>query len=187
MSSTNRGSDRIKNDAYYTPPAVAEACVATLPSLAGLNVVEPSIGRGAFAEACIRAGAYVSGVDIDPDCPASDWMPVTICDFVDWSPGGNRVDWFIGNPPYKAAEEHVRHALEHAERGCAFLLRLAFLESVKRRPFWEEHPPSEVWVLDKRPSFTEDGKSDSAAYAWFVWFTDRKHRGTRLDWLRWAL
>ena len=107
-------------------------------------------------------------------------------DFAQWHPSVARIDWFVGNPPYNAAEEHVRHALGLAERGCAFLLRLAFLESIKRRQFWEEYPPSEVYVLDKRPSFTEDGKSDSAAYAWFVWHTDRPHQGARLDWLRWS-
>jgi len=187
MSSTNRGGIRLRLDRYYTPQDVADACVGTLPTLQGLHVVEPSIGRGSFALSCEVRGADIAGVDIDPDCPALQLgaVPVEIADFGVWTPA-RPVDWFAGNPPYAQAEQHTRRALSMARRGVAFLLRLAFLESVKRTPFWMEHPPSEVHVLDRRPSFTEDGRSDSAAYAWFVWHTDRPHRGTRLDWLRWS-
>ena len=49
-----------------------------------------------------------------------------------------------------------------------FLLRTAFLESKKRYQFWQDNPVSELYVLSKRPSFTEKG-SDSASYSWFVW------------------
>lgn len=77
-------------------------------------------------------------------------------------------DWIVGNPPFTGAEAHVRMALREASVGVAFLLRLAFLESAARIPFWREHPAADVHVLSRRPSFTGSG-TDSAAYGWFVW------------------
>jgi hypothetical protein len=80
----------------------------------------------------------------------------------------------IGTPPYRQAQEHVERAIgiATADRtmpgGVAFLLRLAFLEGQGRAEFWRKHPPTEVHVLTRRPSFT-GGKTDSCAYAFFVW------------------
>lgn len=48
MSSTNRGAIRAPLDAYYTPDAVARACVATIAAeLRGARVWEPHAGGGA--------------------------------------------------------------------------------------------------------------------------------------------
>jgi hypothetical protein len=82
----------------------------------------------------------------------------------------NRYDWVIGNPPFKEAERHVRKALVGGH-DVAFLLRLAFLESKARVPFWTGPGAClrKMWVLAERPSFTANGKTDSAAYAFFWW------------------
>ncbi|MCL6612078.1 MAG: hypothetical protein K6T66_11125 [Peptococcaceae bacterium] len=48
------------------------------------------------------------------------------------------------------------------------LLRLAFLESKKRRDFWRRYPVNGLYVLSERPSLM-GGKTDAAAYAWFIW------------------
>ena len=79
-----------------------------------------------------------------------------------------RPAWVVGNPPFNEAEAHVRMALDTAQVGVAFLLRLAFLEGAKRRAFWTQHPAASVHVLVSRPSFT-GGATDSAAYGFFVW------------------
>ena len=77
-------------------------------------------------------------------------------------------DAVIMNPPYKQAMEFVQRARKlMGRRTVAALLRLSFLESQKRRAFWQENP-ADVYVLSRRPSFTAGG-TDSAAYAWFVW------------------
>ena len=151
MNATERRNTRRKLDAYYTPDAVATACVATLPPLLGLSVLEPSVGGGAFARAASVAGASrLHVLDIDPAAAG------LLC-------GESVVGDFLGD-------------------GCAFLLRLAFLESVKRRPFWEQHPPAAVYVFTRRPSFT-GGRTDSAAYGWFIWCA---HYGPPvLRWLEW--
>jgi hypothetical protein len=54
------------------------------------------------------------------------------------------------------------------------LLRLAFLESVKRKAFFEKYPPARVYVFRKRvtmyPAGTVKPKNSSTiAFAWFIW------------------
>lgn len=45
MSSTNRGGERIALDAYFTPDAVARACVATIgDEIYGWATPDPNIG-----------------------------------------------------------------------------------------------------------------------------------------------
>ncbi|QXL90608.1 hypothetical protein [Salmonella phage NINP13076] len=54
------------------------------------------------------------------------------------------------------------------------LLRIGFLESMKRWEWWQENPISSLLILSQRPSFTDDGKTDGSGYAWFVW--DKKNK-----------
>lgn len=172
---------RIPLDAYYSSDDVAALCVSTLDLSGATRIVEPSVGGGAFVRA-IRTvwPGWVYGVDINHDAPGLDLCPSQMrgWDFLDVGKSGdfldlpNGADWVIGNPPYSHAEPHVRHALTLAPR-CAFLLRLAFLESTKRVAFWRDHQPARVYVLAQRPSFTGGG-TDSAAYGWFVWDADHK-------------
>ena len=165
-------------DRYYTPDAVARACVAVLPELTG-RVLEPHCGGGAFARLVLaKPAASLHTGDIDPEAPGRELgSPAFLGSFLEhWE----TYDWVIGNPPYATAEEHCRHALRLAPR-VAFLLRLAFLESQRRISFWAEFPPHTVWVLSARPSFTFDGQTDSAAYGWFYW--ERGSTDSRLRWL----
>ena len=177
MSRAIARSDRIPGESYFTPDDVAARCVSTL-DLDGhhLRVCEPSVGGGAFVRAIKRHTAairlHVTGYDLNPFAMGfDDCHKAQSGDFTSMTNGGP-FDWVIGNPPYSHAEAHVRHALTLAPR-CAFLLRLAFLESTKRVPFWRDNQPARVYVLAQRPSFTGGG-ADSAAYGWFVWDADRK-------------
>ena len=178
MSSTNRGAERVAFDAYYTPDALAHACVSVLTDANPDHVVEPSVGGGAFVRA-VRARwprARVSGYDLDPEakggalCDAfynTNWLTIAPT---------SKPDVILGNPPYNEAEAHVRKALErvHPAGGTVgMLLRLAFLESKQRKPFWREWGSQldSVYVLADRPSFVASGARDSCAYGWFVWRT----------------
>lgn len=169
-------------DAYYTPPELAERLAATLFLKAGDWVLEPHAGGGAFVQAARSAGAQVHAVDIDPAAAGLALADEqTVGDFLCWEPR-RPYRWIIGNPPFSAAEAHVRRALALAPRsGVAFLLRLAFLESVQREALWRAHPPAEVMVLCRRPSFTGGG-TDATAYGWFIWRTNAC-ASPRLSWL----
>ncbi len=176
MSSTNRsGENRVALDAYYTPEALATACVSVVPFSGDGLVVEPSVGGGAFARA-VRARwprAFVTGVDVNPDAPGrSNVHFFETRDVLLWRPFPPP-NLIVGNPPYTDAEAHVRWALEQVSAGgtVGMLLRLAFLETKKRRAFWAQWGAylDTVYVLAERPSFLANGKHDSCAYGWFVW------------------
>lgn len=79
-----------------------------------------------------------------------------------------QVDLIITNPPFSLALQFLEKSLSEAPT-VVYLLRLRFLASVKRGAWWHMHPPTHQFVLSKRPSFTGDGRNDSADYAWFAW------------------
>jgi hypothetical protein len=168
-------------DRYYTPDAVADACVGVLDLRGVRFVLEPSVGHGAWVRA-IRSrlpDAEVLTCDLDPEA-RHEGDRHEVADFLTVAPPD--VDLIVGNPPFSEALAHVEHALTLAP-AVGFLLRLAFLEGQNRAAFWRAHPAYEVHVLTQRPSFTGGG-TDSAAYGFFVWL--RGFRGPthqhHLDW-----
>jgi len=73
---------------------------------------------------------------------------------------------------------------------CALLLRLSFLESQKRKDWFEANPPARIHVSSRRlPMMHRDGwdgnKSTSTlAHAWFIWL--RGYDGApQLRWFDW--
>lgn len=86
----------------------------------------------------------------------------------------------LANPPFNQAFDFVRRAREIApEAQVCMLLRIAFLATETRAAFMRENPP-DVYVLPNRPSFTPDGKTDSADYAWFCWRPGARIGGLRV-------
>jgi hypothetical protein len=173
VSSTGRGGEREDLDGYYTPVRCAEAIVRMLLDdgwvRPGCSILEPSIGKGAFAATAsvILDPSLLEGVDLVPRPEIADMldMDVYVTDFVDFAPAENDVpfkyDLILGNPPYSEAEEHVRHALTLLAPGgtLALLLRINFCGGVERgKGLWTDHPPAAIYVLDRRPSFTSKKK-----------------------------
>ena len=164
--------ERRELDRYYTADPVAAALVQLLHLPAGARVVEPSVGGGAWVRALHRHGpdnVHITGVDLDPDARGLQGCDDAVVgvDWTDPSLDDRTWDWSIGNPPYQDAEAHIRASLRRCHNVVA-LLRLAFLETASRVPFWLQYPPRKVWVLAERPSFTGGG-TDSAAYGLFWW------------------
>jgi hypothetical protein len=172
MSATGRGSIRIQNDAYYTPPDLAEKLVGLLPIQPYEAVLEPHGGGGSFIQALLEVCPNIVTCDIDPMTVIYLRRTFGVTtherDFLNYTDSG--FDWIIGNPPYQDAMEHILHSfnLLRSTGNLCFLLRLAFLESKKRIEFWKEHPVHKIWVLSERPSFT-GGSTDSCAYGFFWW------------------
>ena len=190
MSSTGRGAAYLPLGAYQTPQPVANGLVRLLAPILqyGQNVLEPSVGGGAFLRAVkAETGPVVQhnyfGIDIDPSA-AGLRLPFgggKVGDFLTVEPWSMVPTLIIGNPPFSlptsggkpvpAAELHIKRALSLLAPGghLAFLLRLALLEGIERRKtLWAGNMPKQVWVLDRRPSFTGTG-SDSSAYGFFLW------------------
>lgn len=189
---------RIVGDAYYTPDRLARACVSAVneychqEAAAGRlegelargitgRVWEPHAGGGAFPRALLDlTDAAVRVSDIDPEAagltraayPPGRWPHPRQAglDFLEVAPRlDERPDWFIGNPPFKAAQAHVEHALEHAGRHVLLVLQLAFLESAERLPLWRRGGLRHFWACAQRPSFVEGGKTYGRPFALFWW------------------
>lgn len=166
-------------DLYQTPPHATEALLR-VEQFKG-EVWEPASGRGAIAKVLEGHELRVTSSDIMLDGYGHGGV-----DFLD--PGSfRRVDNIVTNPPYRDALQFVEKALTCVDRKAAFLLKLTFLESRRRKSFFECSPPSRVWVFSDRLTMWPDGdekpsNGGTIAYAWFVWDKQSQDVG-RLGWL----
>tara|TARA_Y100001972_G_scaffold93671_1_gene114869 strand:+ start:520 stop:1089 length:570 start_codon:yes stop_codon:yes gene_type:complete len=177
MSSHNKNGTRDPRDFYATPAWCTEGLYKALPDDFPRPTLDPCAGTGAL---CLVARCR--GIEIDGALAgvARDRGAKVI------KGDGLHPRWnnqhILMNPPYKDALRWVRQGVEEAETCCA-LLRLGFLASAKRREFWTKYPPTHLIVLSSRPSFTPDGKTDSADYMWAVWQKGCEGHSTQMKWI----
>lgn len=157
MSSTNRGAKRMERDAYPTPGWAVEAMAEKIVWHGGIaNVLEPCIGTGVIAD--VLLSNYVDSVDWAEIEQGRDFLTYEF---------GRKFDFVVTNPPFSLAKEFIDRSLTLAN--CVImLLPLSFMGSKKRRDWWRSHPYTAIFYLSQRPSFTNDGKTDSECYAWVV-------------------
>lgn len=152
---------------FYTPEYVIQA----LLNHHKLNapILEPAVGKRAIADMIENdLNIYVETNDIDPDARANTHLNFLETDFkVSFLENYKTI---ITNPPFSKAQEFVEHALEIINRGgdVIMLLRINFLGSAKRIPFWRINQPYKIIIVTPRPSFTKKGV-DNCEYAWFIW------------------
>lgn len=180
MSSTQRGYDRHKSDYYNTPAqAVRDFLSAWLVDCSDVGErpdkvfwLDPCAGGDAthgmaYADVITEEfGADVLTVDIREDSRAEvkgDYLTMPVDEpkpFV-----------VISNPPFALAREFIEKGLRDVADGgyVVMLLRLNFLGSNDRYPFFMEHMPERIYTHHRRMSFTDDGKTDSVEYAHLVW------------------
>jgi hypothetical protein len=79
----------------------------------------------------------------------------------------------ITNPPFKLAEEFIKHARTLELEKFALFAKLAFLEGARRSRLLESSGLSRVWVFRERVTLTRNGEpsrnSGMIAFAWYVW------------------
>jgi hypothetical protein len=173
-----------KDDLYSTPPVAVEALLRAenLPR----HLWEPAAGRGAIVDVLRAHGHEVLASDlVDYGQPTH----FSRRDFLMERKVPDGCEAIVTNPPFKLADEFVRHALDLCPR-VVMLLRLAFLESERRADILERRGLARVYPFGKRlPMMHRDGwegrKANSGmAFAWFVW--DRAHVGStelrRISW-----
>jgi hypothetical protein len=177
-----------KDDLYETPPEAVCALLAVeeIPSGA---IWEPACGPGALVRVLRAAGHEVWATDlVDYASPDQDQSEI------DFLLEHGSAPYFIGsiitNPPFKLADQFVRHALLLCPR-VFMLLRLAFLESERRCAILESGWLKRVYVFRKRlPMMHRAGwngprASSAMAFAWFCW--DRSHSSpTELRRISWG-
>ncbi len=164
MSSTNRGAVRADRDFYPTPKEAFDPLIAYLPKT---QIWEPCCGDSRLIKWMREAGLDADGSDLELGC-----------DFLkDYTPR----DCIVTNPPFSIAQEIADHALTLCSE--LFLLqRINWLGSQKRSVWWRNHEPDCLFILSKRPSFTDNGitgrsGTDSCEYAWFYW--GNLHKGIK--------
>jgi hypothetical protein len=172
------------DDLYETPPEATHALLAveSLPH----HLWEPAAGRGAIVKVLRAAGHEVIASDlVDYGEPTH----FARRDFLFDQSAPEKCEAIITNPPYKLATEFAAHALNLCPK-VIMLLRLAFLESVRRNDILDSGQLARVHLFRQRlPMMHRDGwngKRNSSAipFAWFVW--DTAHCGptvlSRITW-----
>jgi len=183
MSSTNRGGKRLDKDEYQTPVWAVKKIVDQVDWNQRIRFHEPCLGEGNIFNNIPLPSDLKSWCDINED---QDYLKKLFL----------QKDLIITNPPYSLALEFLEKSLREAAT-VVYLLRLNFLESKERKPFWTTWPLTHLFVLSERLSFVwvcspgrkiggcgnvykpgevvrcECGKpltkTDSTGYGWFCW------------------
>lgn len=183
-------ANRHEDDLYETPPLATYVLHKYAPP--PQYIVEPCAGRGNISVELQRLGYDVLSYDLNdhPNKVISDIN--TGVDVLELDkPFG--YDAFITNPPYF---KNLPHKI--AEKGVAeydytaLFVRLTFLEGIKRRKLFTEHPPTDIIFLSDRirfqPGLTTEAieKKDQIggmiAYMWVIWRKNTQHQNTKLTW-----
>lgn len=155
-----------KDDFYETPVEATRALVAVEP-LRG-RVWEPACGLGAISRILEEAGCDVVSTDL-----VSRGYGQGGVDFLMEHRAPADVDAIVTNPPFKLADQFVRHALTLAPK-VVMLLRWAYAEGAGRSDIIDGHL-ARVWLGKERlPFMHRDGyegpknSNSGAPFAWFV-------------------
>lgn len=177
---TNRRKAAQTGKDFYPTPEWATHALMQSENFKG-TILEPACGNGAMSEVILSYGHKVISADLlnygYDKAKTRDFLCTNV-------PRSN----IITNPPYNLAEKFLDHSLKLADRKIALLLRLAFLEGVKRNQnVFFKNPPSTVWVFSERITFYPKGivtaGSGTTAYGWFVWDKQDSSTVTNLKWL----
>ena len=195
MSSTNRGTERQKEDYYVTPlwcvrqfmHAWDECFVmpeSVLDPCAGGDVYNPMSYPTVLQEWGVND---ITTVDIREDSLATitgDYLQMNMT---------RKYDMIITNPPYTLAQDFIDRSFENLKPYgfLVMLLRLNFFGAQRRGEWWQTHLPNYAWVHSRRPSFFPDNwkeimpegtkkGTDSCEYAHFVWQKGKPVKATAL-------
>ena len=156
-ASNHSNSERALHDYYATDPKAAELLLKA--ESFSPTIWEPACGEGHLSKVFEQAGHTVISTDL----------------FLKYK--GDPFDGdIITNPPYSKGAEFVEKAIETIADGhkVAMFLKLTFLETEARRPFFDKYPPRTIYGFHHRMKCGKNGdfssvRSSAIAYAWFVW------------------
>lgn len=189
MSATGRnleGHERHPDDFYETPGWCTQAILRkfNIEIVLAESILDAGSGTGAIAREVYKLNPEVSAIENNLDrhlqaqdsCTYKYNKPLYLHqDFLEHK---RIYDIIISNPPYGQAQEFAEHAIKHSKL-VIFLLRLNWLASKRRKSFHQKYP-ADLYVLSKRPSFTNKG-TDATEYAWFCFGEGLGNRWHLLD------
>jgi len=164
---------RKKNDGidFYQTPTWATKKLLEYEKFEG-DILEPCCGSGAISIVLENADYEVYSGDIRTD---DDVYGVKGADILKLnSKEDSKFDNIVTNPPYYCAKEIILKSLDITSGKVAMLLKLTFLESVKRYEFFKNTPLKIVYVFCKRVQMYPEGierpkNSGTICFAWFIW------------------
>lgn len=129
--------DRAEHDYYATSPEAVEELLKVEKFTK--KVWECACGEGHISKVLEAHGYEVISTDLIDRGFGEGYV-----DFLKTEKTNIPFD-IVTNPPYKFAKEFVEKAIEVIADGrkVAMLLKIQFLESVKRRELFDKHPPHE--------------------------------------------
>jgi len=146
------------------------------------NIFEPACGDGAISK--ILIDKYPNQQIISSDLIDRGFGDTGI-DFITYD-FKNKVDNIVTNPPYGLATEFVTKSLEMTSNKVAMLLKIQFLEGIKRYEMFKNSPLKTVYVFSQRLKIYKNGvkmnNSTMMCFAWFVWEHGYKGKPT-IDWI----
>lgn len=168
-------SPRLENDQYFTPAWMTLALLRR-PFLnfgAHTEILEPCNGDGAISRILKeRPGVHVLTNDLH--LPADYRLDATLPS--SWEVlGESEPDFVVGNPPFDAAYDIIRNAVEVARVGVAMILRLSWAEPTIERSEWLAANPYTLITMPRHKWRKDRKGTDSVTAAWFLW--DKAERG----------
>jgi len=170
-ASNHTDNERQNEDFYATDPKAAKLLLEL--EMFAYDIWECACGEGHLSKVLESAGHNVKSTDLVYRGFGDGGI-----DFLDI---GNK-EWngeIITNPPYKYAQEFIEKALRIIPEGnkVAMLLRLQFLEGIKRKKLFLSEPPKTVYVSSSRILCAKNAEFEkmassggsAIAYAWYVW------------------
>jgi hypothetical protein len=174
------------DDFYPSPIEAVRSLIACEGESIPEVIWEPACGDGAIVRPLEDTGRYVHATDL-VDYGAGYQGGI---DYLQTPLPYPLIEGLVTNPPYKLATKFVAKAVTEV-RYSAWLLRLNFLESIKRLEFFRHNPPARVWVSSRRlpmmhrHGWTGPKSTSNTTYAWFVW-DEGMGPHTKVDWFDWA-
>ena len=162
--------ERAEYDYYATDPRAVELLLEQEEF--ERTIWEPACGEGHISKVLIEHGHKVISTDLIDRGYGDGVINFLTCD----APIVHFPYDIITNPPYKYAMEFAEKALELVAKyqKVAMFLKLTFMESKKRKSFFQKYPPRTVYVSSSRLNCGLNGRfhvhsSKAIAYAWYVW------------------
>lgn len=165
-----RKNAKKKNEFYRTDPKLTRAWLDVWrpKGFEPARILEPAAGDGAMIDPLHERfpAATIEAFDV---APQSDRVGQKSMFFSDYE--RKVYDLVITNPPFSRAVEFAEEGLTLLAPGgrLVLLLKLQFLASRKRIPFFRRHLPNEVWIISERQSFVVEGTTDWSDHAFYVW------------------
>ena len=137
MSATNRGSTIVSQEFYPTPKATTMSILKEIDFTKVNSFLEPCRGQNHIFE--------LVNVQNKSYCEISEGINYLTTKL-------DRFDLILTNPPFSLAQQFITKARTESDT-VVMLQRINYLGSSARKKFWDQNPPTHLFVLANRPKF----------------------------------